>query len=215
LLGMTRARRLAGPALEEVRYALADWGKAFLELTSAVLLRGSPGLPVFGDKLAGVLGQYMTIEGYGKSAPCRKCGTQLIAYQLRSRVLPVYPRRRILCPVCGPVEDQVDGALRVDVQPLTYTPRKGRDVDLNVHITAQGDILGLAECPVQLLVEIRDKSVPIAVYCKLLTLESSPKCDYRIGAVPLGNGPDLHSVRVIVARGGLVASARCLLSPIP
>jgi hypothetical protein len=215
LLGMTQARRLAGPALEEVKYALGDWGKAFLELTSTVLLRGSPGLPVFGDKLAEVLGQYLTVEGYGKSTPCRKCGTQLIAYGLRNRVLPMYLRRRILCPVCGPVEDQVDGVLRVDVQPLTYTPRKGRDVDLNVHITAQGDMLGLDECPVHLLVEVRDKSVPIAVYCKLLTLESSSKCNYRIGAVPLGKGADLHSVRVIAARGGLVASARCLLSPIP
>lgn len=215
LLGMTQARRLAGPALEEVRYALGDWGKALLELTSVVLLSGSPGLPVFGDKMAEVLGHYLTIEGYGESAPCRKCGTRRIAYRLKNRVLPMYSRRRILCPVCGPVEDQVDGALRVDVQPLTYTPRKGQDVDLDVHITAQGDILGLAECPVHLLVEIRDKSVPIAVYCKLLSLESSPTCDYRIGAVPLGKGADLHSVRVVVARGGLVASARCLLSPVP
>ena len=215
LLGIAPARRLAGPALEEVRHALGDWGSALLELASTALLTGSPGLPVFGDKLAGVLGQYLTIGGYGNCGRCRKCGTQLIAYRLNNQVFPMYPRRRILCPVCGPVGDQVDGALRVGIQPRTYTPRKGGDVDLDVHITAQGDVLGLTECPVHLLVEVRDKSVPTAVYCELLTLESSSRHVCRIGAVPLGKGADLHSVRVIAARCGLVASARCLLSPIP
>jgi hypothetical protein len=131
LLEMTRARRPAGPALEEVRDALGDWGKALLELTPVVLLSGPPGLPVFGDKLAEVLGRHLTIESMrtGAHAQVRYA---VIAYRLNNRVLPVHPRRRILCPVCGPVADEVDGALTVEVHPITYSPRKGRDVDLDV-----------------------------------------------------------------------------------
>jgi hypothetical protein len=215
LLEMTRARRPAGPALEEVRDALGDWGKALLELTPVVLLSGPPGLPVFGDKLAEVLGRHLTIEEHGNGRPCHRCGTPVIAYRLNNRVLPVHPRRRILCPVCGPVADEVDGALTVEVHPITYSPRKGRDVDLDVEVTAQREMLGLTGCPVHLLVEVRDKSVPSPVCCRLLTLRSSSMSVRHTEAVPLGKGADLHSVRVIAARCGLVASARCLLSPIP
>ena len=215
LLGMTRARRPAGPVLEEVRDALGDWGKALLELTPVVLLSGPPGVPVFGDKLAEVLGRHLAIEEHEKGDPCSRCGTPVIAYRLDNRVLPVHPRRRILCPVCGPVADQVDGALTVEVHPFTYSPRKGQGVDLDVHVTAQREMLGLTRCPVHLLVEVRDKSVPDPVYCKLLTLRSSAMSIRHTEAVPLGKGADLHSVRVIAARCGLVASARCLLSPIP
>ena len=215
LLGMTRARRPTGPVLEEVRDALGDWGKAFLELTPVVLLSGPPGVPVFGDKLAEVLGRHLAIEKHEKGDPCSRCGTPVIAYRLDNRVLPVHPRRRILCPVCGPVADQVDGALTVEVHPFTYSPRKEQGVDLDVHVTAQREMLGLTGCPVHLLVEVRDKSVPDPVYCKLLTLRSSAMSIRHTEAVPLGKGADLHSVRVIAARCGLVASARCLLSPIP
>ncbi len=215
LLEMTRARSPAEPALEEVRDALGDWGKALLELTPVVLLSGPPGLPVFGDKLAEVLGRHLAIEEHGKGGRCHRCGTPVIAYRLDNRVLSVHPRRRILCPVCGPVADQVEGAFKVDVQPLTYSPRKGRAVDLEVQVTAQGDMLGLTGCPVHLLVEVRDKSVPSPVCCKLLTLRSSSMSVRHTEVVPLGKGADLHSVRVIAARCGLVASARCLLSPIP
>jgi hypothetical protein len=215
LLEMTGARRPAGPALEEVRDALGDWGKALLELTPVVLLSGPPGLPVFGDKLAEVLGRHLTIEEHGNGRPCHRCGTPVIAYRLNNRVLPVHPRRRILCPVCGPVADEVDGALTVEVHPITYSPRKGRDVDLDVEVTAQREMLGLTGCPVHLLVEVRDKSVPSPVCCRLLTLRSSSMSVRHTEAVPLGKGADLHSVRVIAARCGLVASARCLLSPIP
>jgi hypothetical protein len=215
LLGMTQARRLVGPALEELRDALGSWGNAVLELASAILLTGTPGLPVFGDKLAEVLGQYLTVEEHRSCGPCPRCRTRLVAYKLNNRVLPMYPRRRILCPVCGPVGDQVDGALKVSVHPRTYTPRKGRDIDLDVQVTAQSDVLGLTSWPLHLLVEVRDKSMPTAVYCKLLALQSSSRYFRHIGAVPLGKGADLHSVRVIAVRCGLVASARCLLSPIP
>jgi hypothetical protein len=215
LLEMTRARRPAGPAFEEVRDALGDWGKALLELTPVVLLSGPPGVPVFGDKLAEVLGRHLTIEEHEKGDPCSRCGTPVIAYRLNNRVLPVHPRRRILCPVCGPVADEVDGALTVEVHPITYRPRKGRDVDLDVHVTAQPEMLGLTECPAHLLIEVRDKSVPTPVYCELLTLPSSTTYIRHKEAVPVGKGADLHSVRVIAARGGLVASARCLLSPLP
>jgi hypothetical protein len=215
LLGMTQARRPAGPALEEVRDALGSWGKAFLELTPIVLLSGPPGLPVFGDKLAEVLGRHLIIESHEKGDPCRRCGTPVVAYQLNNRALPVYPRRRILCPVCGPVEDQVDGALKVDLHPLIYRPCKERDVELDVQITSQSDMLGITECSAHLLIEVRDKSVPTPVYCELLTLPSSSTYIRHKEAVPVGKGADLHSVRVIAARGGLVASARCLLSPIP
>ena len=215
LLSMTGGRRLAGPVLQEVRDALSDWGKALLELTPVVLLSGPPGLPVFGDKLADVLGRHLTMEGHEGGDPCRRCGTRVVAYQLGNRVLPVYPRRRILCPVCGPVEDQVDGALKVDLHPLTYQPCRGRDVELDVQITSQSDMLGLTERPVHLLIEVRDKSVPTPVYCELLTLASSTTYIRHKEAVPVGKGADLHSVRVIAAHGGLVASARCLLSPIP
>jgi hypothetical protein len=215
LLEMTRATRPAGPALEEVRDALGDWGKALLELTPVVLLSGQPGLPVFGDKLAEVLGRHLTIEEHEKGDPCSRCGTSVIAYRLDNRVLPVHPRRRILCPVCGPVADQVDGALTVEVHPFTYSPRKERDVDLGIRVTAQREMLGLTGCPVHLLVEVRDKSVPSPVCCRLLTLRSASMSVRHTEAVPLGKGADLHSVRVIAARCGLVASARCLLSPIP
>ena len=133
LLGMTRARRPAGPVLEEVRDALGDWGKALLELTPVVLLSGPPGVPVFGDKLAEVLGRHLAIEEHEKGDPCSRCGTPVIAYRLDNRVLPVHPRRRILCPVCGPVADQVDGALTVEVHPFTYSPRKGQGLSL-IHI---------------------------------------------------------------------------------
>jgi hypothetical protein len=215
LLGMTRARRPAGPVLEEVRDALDDWGRAFLELTPVALLSGPPGLPVFGDRLAEVLGRHLAIEEHGKGGPCPRCGIPVIAYRLDNRVLPVYPRRRSLCLVCGPVADQVDRALKVEVHPLTYSPRKEQDVDLDVQVTAQREILGLTGCPVHLLIEVRDKSVPDPVYCELLTLRPSAMSIRHTEAVPTGKGADLHSVRVIAARCGLVASARCLLSPIP
>jgi len=215
LLGMTQARRLAGPVFEELRDALGGWGNAVLELASTVLLAGTPDLPVFGDKLAEVLDQYLTVEEHRNCGPCLRCGTRLVAYKLTNPALPMYPRRRILCPVCGPVGDWVDGVLKVSVHPRTYAPRKGGDIDLDVYITGQSDVLGLTSWPLHLLVEVRDKSVPTAVYCKLLALESSSKYLCHIGAVPLGKGADLHSVRVIAARCGLVASARCLLSPIP
>jgi hypothetical protein len=215
LLEMTRARRPGGPALEEIKDALGDWGKALLELTPVVLLSGPPGLPVFGDKLAEVLGRHLVIEEHGKGDPCPRCGTPVIAYRLDNRVLPVHPRRRSVCLVCGPVADQVDGALKVEVHPPTYSPRKDQGVDLDVQVTAQREMLGLTGCPVHLLVEVRDKSVPDPVYCKLLTLRSTAMSVRHIEVVPLGKGADLHSVRVIAARCGLVASARCLLSPIP
>lgn len=215
LLGMTHAGGLEGTALEEVRDALGDWGKAFLELTATVLLAGTPGVPAFGDKLAGVLGQYLTVGEYRSCGRCRKCSTRLVAYWLNNQVLPMYPRRRILCLVCGPLGDHVDGALKLSVHPCTYTPRKGGDLDLDIHVTAQGDMFSLTNWPLHLLVEVRDKSAPAAVYRKLLALESSSRYVCRIGALPLGKGADLHSVRVIAARCGLVASARCLLSPIP
>jgi hypothetical protein len=215
LLGMTRARRPAGPVLEEVRDALGDWGRAFLELTPVVLLSGPPGLPVFGDGLAEVLGRHLAIVEHRKGRPCPRCGTPVIAYRLDNRVLPVYPRRRTLCPVCGPVADQVDGALTVEVHPLTYSPHKEQDVDLDIHVTAQRQMLGLTGCPVHLLIEVRDKSVPDPVYCKLLTLRPSAVSIRHTETVPMGKGADLHSVRVIAARSGLVASARCLLSPVP
>jgi len=215
LLGMTQAGRPAGAATAELRDALGAWGKAFLELTPIVLLSGPPGLPVFGDKLAEVLGRHLTIEGHETGDPCRRCGTLVVTYQLDNRVLPVYPRRRILCPVCGPVEDQVGGAFKVDLHLRTYQPHKERDVELDVQITSQSDVLDITDCPAHLLIEVRDKSVPTPVYCELLTLPSSSTYIRHKEAVPVGKGADLHSVRVIAVRGGLVASARCLLSPIP
>jgi hypothetical protein len=216
LLGLPRARPLTNAAITEINHALDDWGTAFLKVSADTLLGGgSSHAPVFGDGLTEVLGRHLSVVGNSLGPACQRCGSPVTVYALKSHAVSMYPRRRAWCPVCGPLEDRIQGAFTVKVEPDNYVPSIGEHVELKIQVMTRGIGPFRNKGVIQLLIEVRDKSVASAIHHELKSITPSLSSTTVCLPVPLGAGADLHSIRVIAAYSGLVATARCLMTPLP